>query len=259
MDPGLEADWGEGAALVVGGSGAIGRSICLALARAGANIALTYRTKELAAAETAGHIRTCGRSSEVYRLGLEDADAVRATVTQAISRFGHLHSVVYASGPSLNMKLIADLQPSEWARVVDGDVKGCFNLIAATLPHFRERKAGTFVSVITAAVHRVPPRDILSAAPKAALEMLMRGVAKEEGRNNIRANCVGPGWIDAGLGRQVMQHELSDDQIERIRRAIPLKRFGHADEIAEAVLFLLSARARYITGQTIAVDGGLQL
>lgn len=101
----------------------------------------------------------------------------------------------------------------------------------------------------------MPARDICSAAPKAAIEMQMRGLAKEEGRNGIRANCVGPGWVDAGLGQTVINNELTQEQVEHIRRTIPLRRIGRPEEIAEAVTFLLSSKASYITGQSLAVDG----
>ncbi|MNI83879.1 2-(S)-hydroxypropyl-CoM dehydrogenase [compost metagenome] len=87
----------------------------------------------------------------------------------------------------------------------------------------------------------------------------MRGVAKEEGRFGVRANCVGPGWIDAGLGREVMRTELTEEHIEQIRRSIPLRRIGQPEDIAEAVVFLLSSKASFISGQSLAVDGGMQL
>jgi NAD(P)-dependent dehydrogenase (short-subunit alcohol dehydrogenase family) len=114
--------------------------------------------------------------------------------------------------------------------------------------------------VITCAVERVPVRDIMSAAPKAAIEMLIRGVAKESGRFGIRANCVGPGWILAGLGKKGIEEKLDQKQRDAIlKQTIPLQRFGEGDDIANAALFLCSQQANYITGQSLAVDGGLQL
>jgi NAD(P)-dependent dehydrogenase (short-subunit alcohol dehydrogenase family) len=248
----------DGVAIVVGGSGGIGREVALALAAAGSNVALTYGRKLALAEDVATHIRSLGREASVTQLAIEDATQVTSFVGDAVARFGSIHSVVYASGPPLHMQFISEITPTDWARVMQVDINGCFNLVHATLPYVRRAK-GSYVAVITAAVERVPSRDIQSAAPKAAIEMLMRGVAKEEGRAGVRANCVGPGWIAAGLGQHVMDTELTPAKVQAIVQAIPLKRIGEARDVADAVLFLLSSRARFITGQTIAVDGGMQI
>ena len=253
----MDANFERGVALVVGGSGGIGRAICMALAHAGSDVVLTYNANRDAAEKVANDIKALGRNAEIAQLKLEDAEVTEQYVNDVALRFGKIHSVVYAAGPGLHMSLISALTPQEWARVINADVNGCFNLIHASIPHLKG--GGSIVAVITAAVERVPARDICSAAPKAAIEMLIRGVAKEEGRNGIRANCVGPGWVDAGLGRVVMEKELTEQQIENIRRAIPLKRVGQPEEIAEAVLFFLSSKASFITGQSLAVDGGMQI
>lgn len=253
-----ETRFANGVAIVTGGSGGIGRAIALTLARAGSDVVITYGRNKDIADDVARQIHEMGRKAEVAQLAVEDASQVQAFVDDVMTRYDVLHSVIYASGPGLHMQAIADIRPQDWARVISADVNGCFNLVSATLPHVRKAK-GAYVAVITAAVERVPARDIQSAAPKAAIEMLIRGVAKEEGRNGVRANCVGPGWIAAGLGKQVMDNELTPELMERIVKAIPLRTVGQAEDIADATLFLLSSRARFITGQSLAVDGGMQI
>lgn len=251
-------EFAHGAALVIGGSGGIGASICRVLAQSGADIALSYRSKRDVAEKVVSEIEGLGRAAFAASVDLEDTATIEAFVEQAIARFGSIHSVVYASGPPLEFLYINEIAPKEWSRVVNADVNGCFNLMAAVLPHLRARGGGSIVALVTAAVDRSPPRDILSAAPKAAIQMLIRGIAREEGRLGIRANCVGPGFIEAGLGLATI-HDHTQDYVNRMIRAIPLKRAGTAEDVADVVAFLLSDKARYVTGVTIPVAGGLQL
>ncbi len=252
------AEFAKGAALVVGGTGGIGSAICRALALAGSDVALTYRTKAESAESVAREVRAAGREALVLQVDLTDQASIIDATNNAIERFGFLHSVVYASGPPIEFLYINEIASADWARIINADVNGCFNLVAATLPHLQDRKGGSYLAIITAAVDRAPPRDILSAAPKAAIEMLIRGIAREEGRNGIRANCVGPGFIEAGLGLATI-HSDTEDYVKKMARAIPLKRAGKAEDVADVAVFLLSNKARYVTGVSIPVAGGLQL
>jgi NAD(P)-dependent dehydrogenase (short-subunit alcohol dehydrogenase family) len=252
-------EFDKGVAIVAGGSGGIGAAIVRDLVRCGADVAFTYRSNQAVAEALAAEMRKAGRQAETGRLDLQDAEAVKTFVDDAVERFGRLHSVVYAAGPPLVLDYISRLQPQAWSNVFRADVDGCFNLIWACLPHLKRQREGSVVAVITAAVDRPPPKDILSAAPKAAIQALIRGLAREEGRFGIRANCVGPGWIDAGLGAEAMSSLDQKPHIDRFLAQIPLRRVGEADEIAQAVTFLLSDRAKYMTGVTLPVAGGLQL
>jgi 3-oxoacyl-[acyl-carrier protein] reductase len=131
-----------------------------------------------------------------------------------------------------------------------------FNLIHHALPHLRA-SGGSVVAVTTAATRRFPVRDGLSAGPKGAVEALVRGIAVEEGRYGIRANCVGPGMLTDGMAERLMASgDLDDAALEAARRNIPLRRFGDAVDIAEAVCFLASDRADFVSGQMLDIDGG---
>jgi len=251
-------EFAHGSALVIGGSGAIGGAICRALARAGSNVVVGYHGHHEIAERVVQDVVALGRHGHAANADLLRPESLQGVVDEAVQRYGYIHSVVYAAGPAIEFRYINQISPAEWARVMSLDVNGCFNLISTVLPHLRERKSGAIVALITAAVDRAPPRDILSAAPKSAIQMLMRGVAREEGRSGIRANCVGPGYIAAGLGAATVHHDTKD-YVERMVKAIPLRRPGQPDDVADVVCFLLSDKARYVTGESIAVAGGLQL
>ena len=131
--------------------------------------------------------------------------------------------------------------------------------MAEVLPFFRAQGGGNFVILVSVANYTFPPGDALSSVPKAGMEALGRAIAKEEGKFGIRANMVAPGIIDAGLGAHFLKTLYTPDIWENQKKAIALRRFGIGDEVAEAVRFLASDRASYITGQTIIVDGGFSL
>lgn len=255
----MEKTFGDGVAIVAGGSGGIGSAICAGLADAGANVAFTYRSRKDSADAVVERIEAAGRDAFALPVDHADPDAMKAFVDAAAAKFGRIHSVVYAAGPHLPMKFLNAITPAEWKTVFDNDVNGAFNLVWSTLPHLKAGGGGALVAVITAAVEKVPMRDICSAAPKAAIEMLFRGVALEEGRFGIRSNCVAPGFIDAGLGHELIAKPGLEDWVEGLRKMLPMKSFGTAEDIAEATIFLLSEKAKYVTGQSLAVDGGLQL
>lgn len=256
----IELTFDRGAVIVAGGTGGIGEAICRRFAEAGNPVVFTYHSNSRKAQEIKEAIEGEGGAAEYHRVDLSDNGEVKQlfdTVAHAYERVAH---VVYAAGPAFDFALIGDIPVETWRRVIDADVNGAFNLIQNAVRAFRRQKGGNLAAVITAAVESVPKADIMSASPKAAIEMLIRGVAKESGKLGIRANCVGPGWINAGLGKKGLEEKLSPEQVEKIRKAtIPMQKFGVADDIAYAVLFLCSEQAGFVTGQTLAVDGGAQI
>ena len=253
---------GEGdgkVALLAGASGGVGRTIATRLAADGYDLALTYLDEDQHAEAAAAAAREAGVRAELLPgVDLGDDEAAAAMVAEAVSRLGRLDLVVDASGPWIPLAWISTLDPKKWRQVVETDVIGCFNLVRAAIAPLRETR-GAVVALTTPALRRHANQDTMSSSPKAAIEALIRGVASEEGRNGIRANCVGCGIVDgAGLVERLTDEGYFDDSyFTAVRRNIPLGRMARPEEIAEAVAFLASpSEAGYISGQTLVIDGG---
>lgn len=253
---------GEGdakVALVAGASGGVGRVIAPRLAADGYDLALTYLDEDEHAEAAASAVTADGGRAELYPgVDLGDDGAAAAMVAEVTSRQGRLDLVIDASGPWIPLAWISTLDPKKWRQVVEADVIGCFNLLRAAIAPLRETR-GAVVALTTPALRRHANQDTMSSSPKAAIEALIRGVAAEEGRNGIRANCVGCGIVEGpGLVQRLTDEGYFDESyFAAVRRNVALGRMARAEEIAEAVAFLASpSQAGYITGQSLVVDGG---
>jgi NAD(P)-dependent dehydrogenase (short-subunit alcohol dehydrogenase family) len=247
-----------GIALVIGGSGGIGRSICQRAAAAGTDVALTYRTNRIGAEAAAAAIRAAGRHAEILQADVTDDAALTQTINDLAAARGPIHSVFIATGYDIQMRLIGEVTPQEWRRVIDSDVNGFFNILHATLPHLRQH-GGSYVHIGSAGVIRYPPRDVLSVAPKGAIQQLIKGVAREEGVHGIRANGIAIGVIETGVFLRLKQTAFDQAWHDAVLQTLALKRYGQPDEVADLAVFLASTRAGYVTGQLIAQDGGWSL
>ncbi len=248
-------DHRTGAALVLGASGGLGAGIARMLLERGSHVAGTFRrpgSARIAQLSTYGD----GKALRTYQLDLVDAGRCAQVVEEVVADFGGLHTVVYAAGPHVPMVHLSRTTPGQFRDQLVEDAVGCFNALHPALPHLR-RSAGNIVCVTTAAPRRFPVRDGLSAAPKGAVEALVRGLAAEEGRFGMRANCVGPGMLTDGMAERLMASgDLDERALDVTRANIPLRRFGSALDVAEAVCFLASDRAAFISGQKLDGGGG---
>ncbi|WP_327658202.1 SDR family NAD(P)-dependent oxidoreductase [Streptomyces sp. NBC_00483] len=246
----------KGAALVAGGTGGIGAATVRMLARRGSAVLFTYRSNETSAEALTAELRAEGAQVESVRADLTDEDEAASAIRSAVDRFGALHTLVYAAGPHVPMVHLSKVPPSQYRHQLHADTLAFYNLIHPALDALRA-SAGSVVAVTTAATHRYPVRDGLSSGTKGAVEAVVRALAAEEGRYGVRFNCVGPGMLTDGIAARLIENgELDDAALQVTRRNIPLRRFGTAQDIAEAVTFLASDRAGFITGQHLAVDGG---
>lgn len=255
-----EADFPEGAVLVFGGSGGIGREVAKSFVAAGTDVAVAYRSRRDLAEAVADSIREAGRKASTHAVDVTVPENVKAAMADAVAVHGRIHTVVFAAGPVVEQVLIADTPPELWRRSIEIETNGFFNVVSAAVPHMREKGGGSFVHLGSSGHVKWPRKDGLSVVPKAANEALVRGLAREEGVNNIRANSVLVGVIEAGMFLELSRRGVFDETwTKETLKMLALKRWGKPEEIGHAAVFLASARAAYVTGQQINVSGGFGL
>ena len=234
-------------ALITGGARRIGRGIALALAQAGADVAITFRSSQAEAAETISEIEALGRRALAVACDVRSEVSVRAAIAAAVGRLGRLdivvnNAAVFPSSP------IETLSLNEWDDTFATNARGPFLVAREALPHLRAAQ-GRIVNIGSLGGMHPWPAHAHYCASKAALHMLTQAMAKAWAPE-VSVNCVAPGWIE--------MEERPDEMQERFAAKTPMRRNGKVEEVAQAVLFF-AAGPHFVTGQILAVDGGLGL
>jgi 3-oxoacyl-[acyl-carrier protein] reductase/pteridine reductase len=234
-------------ALVTGGARRIGRGIALALAQAGADVAITYRTSQAEAAQTVHEIERLGVRALAVECDVRSEASVRAAIAATVAAFGRLdlvvnNAAVFASAPLESISLEA------WDAAFETNTRGPFLVARAALPHLRAVQ-GRIVNIGSLGGLQAWAGHAHYCASKAALHMLTQAMAKAFAPE-VSVNCVAPGWIE-------FEADLRDEAA-RFAARTPMQRNGTADDVAQAVLFFATGPS-FVTGQILAVDGGLGL
>jgi 3-oxoacyl-[acyl-carrier protein] reductase len=249
----MKIDLSGRVALVTGGSRGIGRACALALAGAGADVMIAYRSAEAAAAAVKAEIETLGRRAEICQADVTQTEQVDALFALVSDRFGRLDILVNNAGVIADA-LIGVLEADDWDRVVDTNLKGTFLCTRAALPWMMPRRSGKIVNLGSVASLRTRRGQAAYAAAKGGVVAFTRASAAELAAKGIQVNAVLPGIIVTEMSSRIRRQAEAE-----LLAATPAGRFGTPEEVANLVVFLCSDAAAYITGQAVAVDGGISV
>lgn len=238
-------------ALVTGASRGIGRAIAIRLAGLGAKVVVNYNKSADAANEVVEEIKKNGGEAVAVQGDVSKFDQAQSTVQATITAFGRLDILVNNAGTTRD-NLLALMKEADFDFVIENDLKSVFNCSKAALRQMMKQKYGRVVNITSVAGIVGNPGQTNYSAAKAGIIGFTKAMAKEYASKNIAVNAVAPGYIPTEL-----TNVLPDAIKEGIVKFVALQRFGTVEEVADAVAFLASDRASYITGQTLAVDGGM--
>jgi 3-oxoacyl-[acyl-carrier protein] reductase len=238
-------------ALVTGGSRGIGRAIVLRLATQGADVAFSYRGNQAAAEATAAEVEGLGRRALAVQADAKEQEGAEALVKAVLEAFGKIDILVNNAGITRD-DLIMRMKPEDWTDVLETNLFGAFYALKACTRPMLKARAGRVINITSVSGQAGQMGQANYSSAKAGLIGLTKAAARELASRNITVNAVAPGFVLTELTQ-----DLPDALKDEITSRTPLGRFGTTEEIANAVAFLASDEAAYITGQVLAVDGGL--
>ena len=242
----------EKVVLVTGASRGIGRGIALAAGAAGAEVVCAARSIEAAAA-TVGAIEQAGGAGRAVAIDVSDNGSVESSIRELLQHYGKIPLLVNNAGITRDTLLLR-MKHEDWEAVLGTNLTGAFRVCRALVPAMVRGKYGRIVNVSSVVGTMGNAGQGNYAASKAGIEGFTRSLARELASRNITANCVAPGFIDTDMTR-----DLGDSVREDLLSQIPMNRLGTSEDVAAAVLFLLSEQASYVTGTTLHVNGGMYM
>lgn len=241
----------EKTAVITGGSRGIGRSIALKLAENGSDIAIIFAGNESLAGEVCSLAEGFGVKAKSYKCDVSDFAQSKAVVSEIIKEFGGIDILVNNAGVTRD-GLIFGMKESDYDAVLDTNLKGAFNMIKHSYGNFLKRKSGRIINISSVSGLMGNAGQANYSASKAGLIGLTKSVARELAGRGICCNAIAPGFIDTSMIEDAAA-------ANNIVASIPLGRLGHAEDVAEAALFLAGKGSSYITGEVIRVDGGMAM
>jgi 3-oxoacyl-[acyl-carrier protein] reductase len=239
-------------ALVTGGAQGIGKAVALLLARNGADIVVSDINLEKAE-ETAKEVQALGRNALAMKVDVAKLDDVEKMVGAILAQFGKVDILINNAGIARD-KLILRMTEEDWDAVLNINLKGTFNCTKAVVRHMSKQKSGKIVNIASVVGEMGNAGQGNYAASKAGVIGFTKTIAREFAQRGINVNAIAPGYIETP-----MTDALPDKVKEELKRLIPLDRLGKPEDVAEAVLFLVSESAGYITGQVLNVNGGIYM
>ena len=239
-------------AIVTGASRGIGKGIAIELAKAGACVVINYKSNDVAAEETLQQIKELGASAFKIKGDVSDYEFSKQMIKTTIEKLGKIDILINNAGIS-KVELFMDAVPEEWDNILDVNLKGTINCSHCVVQEMIMRKSGSIINISSMWGNVGASCEVIYSASKGAINSFTKALAKELAPSNIRVNAIAPGVIDTEMNAW-----LSEDDRKELVQEIPMMKFGEVQDIGMLVTFLASESSKYITGQVITIDGGMQ-